>query len=59
MNYRNSTEESVETIAGFGAGLLVRTDGGRYRFQGGRPEDLAEAKKWIALFAPEMALEAK
>jgi len=57
MNYRNASEETVETIAGFGSGALVRTAGGRYRFQGGSREDLMEAKEWIELFAPEMVLE--
>ena len=50
-------DERVETIAGFGAGALVRTAGGGYRFQGGTHEDRAEAKKWITMFAPEIVLE--
>ena len=57
MNYRKAPEEAVETIAGFGSGALVRTVGGRYRFQGGTNEDRTEAKAWIARFAPEMVLE--
>lgn len=50
-------DERIETIAGFGRGALVRTRGGRYRFQGGSREDRTEAKKWIAQFAPEIVLE--
>jgi len=57
MNYRTASEESVETIAGFGSGVLVKTAGGSYRFQGGSCEDLIDAKEWIALFAPEMVLD--
>ena len=57
MNYRAASEERVEIVAGFGAGALVRTVGGRYRFQGGTSDDRSEAKKWIALFAPDIALD--
>jgi hypothetical protein len=45
--------DSVETIATFGTGKLVKTRAGAYRFDGGTRHDQLEALEWAALFFPE------
>ncbi len=41
-------------VATFGQARLVRLPAGRYELQGGSAADVAAAREWCSLFAPEI-----
>jgi hypothetical protein len=43
-----------ETIATFGAARLVKKLNGKIELIGGNANDLADAREWCSLFAPEV-----